>query len=343
MYLVQRVPEGDLRRYLRYGVARGLGRQRRGAGDAGVDLDHSVVEADGVQSELTVASPDDAQGGYYVQRRAAEHLILPVGQGERRSHDDAVAGVDSHGVHVLHAAHGDHVACAVAHGLEFYLFPAVDVPLHQDLSDGRRGDARRRRVAELLRRVRHTSAAAAQRIGGTDDDGIADLLRDVKSLFRVAGDIGGDHRLADRLHGLLEGLPVLRFLDGVHTGADETDSVLLEKALLSELHGEGETRLTPESRQETVGLFLYDDALYGLGSQRFEIHLVRGVRVGHDRGGVGVDQYRLHALRLQHPARLGPGVVEFRRLTDDDGAGADDQRLFDTFIPRHSFSPPSFR
>ena len=36
---------------------------------------------------------------------------------------------------------------------------------------------------------------------------------------------------------------------------------------------------------------------------------------------------------LQGAAGLGAGVVKLGRLTDDDGAGADDQNLFDTRYP----------
>ena len=47
----------------------------------------------------------------------------------------------------------------------------------------------------------------------------------------------------------------------------------------------------------------------------------------HDGGGVGVDEDDLNPLLLEGAAGLGAGVVKLGRLTDDDGAGADDQYL----------------
>ena len=63
--------------------------------------------------------------------------------------------------------------------------------------------------------------------------------------------------------------------------------------------------------------------------------MIGNVGVGHDGGGVGVDEDGLYALGFQRTAGLRAGVVKLCRLTDDDGAGADDQYLFDTRVFRH--------
>src|SRR5699024_10074153 len=57
----------------------------------------------------------------------------------------------------------------------------------------------------------------------------------------------------------------------------------------------------------------------------FDVGGVGELRVGHDRGRVGVDEDDPQALLLQHAAGLGARVVELRGLADDDGAGADDE------------------
>ncbi len=67
---------------------------------------------------------------------------------------------------------------------------------------------------------------------------------------------------------------------------------------------------------------------------------VGDVLVGHDGGGVGVDQHHLDALFLQGAAGLGAGVVELGGLADDNGAGADDQDFLDGSIEGHYRSPP---
>ena len=62
-----------------------------------------------------------------------------------------------------------------------------------------------------------------------------------------------------------------------------------------------------------------------LDRQRLDVGAVGQLRVGHDRGRVGVDQDDSEPFVLQRLAGLGAGVVELARLPDDDRAGADDE------------------
>ena len=68
--------------------------------------------------------------------------------------------------------------------------------------------------------------------------------------------------------------------------------------------------------------------------------MVGHIGVGHNGSGVGVEQDRFNALCFQRAARLRAGVIELSGLTDDDGAGADDQYLFDSGVLRHFSVPP---
>ena len=341
--LVQGVAQGDLGGDLGDGVAGGLGGQGRGAGHTGVHLDDRVLEALRVQSQLHVAPAHDPQVGDDVQRRLAEHLELLVRQGLGGGHHDGVAGVDAHRVQVLHGADGDDVAHAVPHGLELDLLPAEDGLLHQDLSDGRGVQAGAGNDLQLLGVLGRAAAGAAQGEGGAHDDGIADPLRHRQGLVHGLCDVGGDHRLADLRHGLLEHLPVLRPGDGRRVGAQQADPLLLEKALLVQLHGQGQARLAPQARQDGVGPLLFDDALDGLHRQGLQVDLVRHGLIRHDGGGVGVAEDHVDTGILQDTAGLGAGVVELRRLADDNGAGADHQNFLNALIQRHYRSPPFIR
>ena len=53
--------------------------------------------------------------------------------------------------------------------------------------------------------------------------------------------------------------------------------------------------------------------------------------VGHDGGGIRIGQHDFVSESAQRLARLGPGIVEFARLADDDRTGADDQNFLDVF------------
>ena len=243
--------------------------------------------------------------------------------------------MDAHGVEVLHGADGDHIAHAVPHGLKLDLLPAEDGPLHQNLGNRRGIQAGLGDDAQLRLIGGGTAACAAQGKGGTDDDGIADAVRHLQGVLHRLGNVRGDDRLADLRHGFLEKFPVLSPGNDLGVGAQQTDPLLLEEALLVQLHGQGQAGLAAQARQDAVGPLLFDDALDGLGGKGLQIDLVRHGLVGHDGGRVGVAQHHVHPRFLQNAAGLGAGIVKLSGLADDNGAGADDQDFLDTCIQRH--------
>ena len=91
--------------------------------------------------------------------------------------------------------------------------------------------------------------------------------------------------------------------------------------------GQVEPRLTTQCRQDAVGTLGVDDALQDGDRERLDVDDVGDALVGHDGGWVGVDQHRGDALFAEGLAGLGAGVVELRRLPDDDGPGADYENL----------------
>ena len=91
-----------------------------------------------------------------------------------------------------------------------------------------------------------------------------------------------------------------------------------------------------------VGPLAGDDLLHDLGGDRLDVGRVGELRVGHDRGRVGVDQDDPQALLAQDAAGLGAGVVELAGLADDDRAGPDHQHAGDVGALGH-LRPPSAR
>ncbi len=150
--------------------------------------------------------------------------------------------------------------------------------------------------------------------------GVALRLR--LALDDVAGRIG----LADPVEQVAEQLSILGHLDRLERRADQPDVVLLEDSGLGQGHGQVEPGLAAQARQETLRPLFGDDLLDGLDGERLQVYGVGHLRVGHDRGRVGVDQDGSHALGPECPTRLRPGVVELGRLPDDHGSRAYDQR-----------------
>src|SRR5699024_1558943 len=139
---------------------------------------------------------------------------------------------------------------------------------------------------------------------------------------------------------LLEGLTVLRGVDGGDRRADELDVVLGQHPGLVQRDRRVEGRLPAEGGQQRVGALLGDDRRDDLGGDRLDVGGVGDLRVGHDRRRVGVDEDDAQALLAQHPAGLGAGVVELGGLPDDDRPGADDENGTQVGTTRHQASSP---
>src|SRR5579875_3653736 len=123
--------------------------------------------------------------------------------------------------------------------------------------------------------------------------------------------------------------------DRVDVRADELDVVLVQHALVVQRHRGVQRGLAAEGGQHRVGALDGDDLLQRLGGDRLHVGGVGELGVGHDRGRVGVDQADPDALGLEHPAGLGPGVVELAALPDDDRAGPDDEHGLEVSAARH--------
>ena len=132
-------------------------------------------------------------------------------------------------------------------------------------------------------------------------------------------------RLADPVEQVAERLAVLGHADRLERRPEEPDVVALEDAGFGQRHGEVESGLSAQTGEHAIGSLAGDDRLDRLDRQRLEVDDVGDLGVGHDRGGVAVDEDRPHALGAQRSTRLGAGVVELGGLSDDDGPGAEDQ------------------
>ena len=338
--LVQRIAERDFGSDLRDRVAGRLRGKRRGTADAGVHLDHAVLEAVRIQRELHVAAALHLQLRDDGERRGAQHLDLFVRQGLTGRHDDGIARVDADRVEVFHIADGDAVAVPVAHHLVFDFLPAGDAALDQHLPHAAAVQPHRRNCPKLFLAVRDAAAAAAQRIGGAHHHGVADPLRDLQAVLYGPGRLAFRAGLMDAGHSLFEQLPVLGHADGVGLRADHLDAVLLQKAGFLQLHRKVQGVLPAERRQDAVRGFLQDHLFHGVRRQRLDVDLVGDLTVRHDGGGVRVDEDHLDPLFLQRAAGLGAGVVELGGLSDHDRAGADDDDPFDVFAFAHIRLPP---
>ncbi len=334
--LLERVADGEPSRDLGDRKPRRLAGESARTGHPGVHLDHHDLVRLRVHGELDVGAagldPDRAD---HRDRLVAELLVLLVGERLLRRHADAVAGVHAHRIEVLDRAHDHHVVGVIAHHLELELAPSEDRFLEEYLADRRRGQPAPDDAREVRLVANDTPAATAERERGPHDQrqadvrnrglGVGDTVRD-----RTARDpqAGGGHRLP-------ESLAVLSAVDRLVVGANQLDAVLAERPVLVQRLGQVQGGLAAQRRQNGVGLLARDHLGDRPGQERLDVRPGRDLGVGHDRRGVGVHEHDLVALLHQHLARLGAGVVELGRLTDDDRPGADQQDPVDVVPTRH--------
>ena len=177
--LVQFLAHRYLGRHPGYGIAGGLAGQSRTATDSGVNLDHEIRRAwvpfltqsfgyawMGLHGKLDVATALNAQSADDLEACRAQHLVFLVAQRLARSHHDAVAGVNAHGVQVFHVADGDAIVGAIPHHLVLNLFPANQRAFQQDLGDRAGRQAGTGEAFEFFFGVGDTATAAAQCVGG---------------------------------------------------------------------------------------------------------------------------------------------------------------------------------
>ncbi len=127
-----------------------------------------------------------------------------------------------------------------------------------------------------------------------------------------------------------------------------SDAVLVEDAGVGKIDGEIERGLSADGRQqrEHAGAafvlehlrFDANDLFDVFLGERLDVGAVGEVGIGHDGGRVGIHQHDFIALGLERLARLRAGVVELRRLANDDRPRADHENLGYVISAWHVFS-----
>ena len=162
----------------------------------------------------------------------------------------------------------------------------------------------------------------ADDVGGTQQDGVTQLLRRSDGFVHRADAHTSRAADAELLQEAVEALPILGNVDGFRTGAENPDALGIQE--LSQLDG----CLAAEGDHDADGLLHGDDVHDILGSQGLKIEPVCGVIVGGNRLGIIVDDDHVIADAAQGPDAVDRGIVELDALADADRAGTqhDDHR-----------------
>ena len=230
----------------------------------------------------------------------------------------------SHGIDVFNGADDHHVAHMVPHHLQLVLLPAQHRLLQHHLGDETGVQPLFGQHGQLFGIVGHSAAGAAQGEAWAHNDGKPDLCGNLFHLLQVLGKAALGDAQVDPVHGVPEQFPVLGLFNGLHRCADHLHIVLVQHPHLGRFHSGVETGLAPQCGQQGIGPLLFDHLGHGLRGDRFDVDPVGRIRIGHDGGGIGVDEHHLIPLLLQGLAGLGAGVIELTGLADNNGTCAND-------------------
>ena len=313
---------GNFCRHTGNGIARRLGRQCRGAGHSGVDLNQIIFTAVGVERELYVTAALDLQLPNDTDRRVVEHLLVMLGQRHNGSDHQGVARVNTHRINILHAADGNGVIRRVAHDLKLNLLVALHTLFDQNLMYGRKLKGVGADLHQLRLVVGKAATRTAKRKGGTKHHGISDPFGCFFCLLKTVRNLRGNDGLTNGLTKLLEQLSVLCPLNALAAGTQQLHAALLQNSLFFQLHRQIQARLSADSGNDGIGTLVAKNLRNVFKGQGLHVYLVRNGGIRHDRGRIGVHQNHLVSLLLQSKTRLRSRIVKFCRLTDHDGTGA---------------------
>ena len=337
---IQGIADRDFCRYLRNGIARGLGGQRRGSADTRIYLNDIVLVAVRVQSILRIAAALDAELTNNAQARTAEHLILMICERLGRCHDDAVTGMHTNRIEILHIADGDTVVIAIAHDLVLDFLPAGHTALDEHLADHAVLEALDDNFNELFLVIGNAAAGSAHRIGRTHDDRIADLIGKGNRRCNIFNNGAFRNRLIQLLHGFLEKLTILCLFYSRKRGSQKFYLIFFKNSLLGKLYRQIQSCLAAQCCQQSVRTLLGNDIFQKLHRKRLDINTIRDMRIRHDRCRIAVDENDLQALLLQCAASLRARIIKFCSLPDDDRARPYNHNLFQILFFRHVYSSP---
>ena len=141
------------------------------------------------------------------------------------------------------------LSSGVAHHLEFVFLPSEDGFFDQRFVHGREIEAAGQHFAEFFAVVGDAAAGAAESERGTNDDGEADLARELEPVFRVVDQRRLGDVEADLLHRVFEEEAVFGLLDGRDIRADQLHVVLFEDAAVGKFDGKIQCGLSADGGQ----------------------------------------------------------------------------------------------
>ena len=160
-------------------------------------------------------------------------------------------------------------------------------------------------------------------------------MRSFKTFEKGVGDVTGGYVHAYLDDVIPECFAVFCKFDRGDIYSNEAYVVFLPDSTFVGFYSQVQGSLSTHGGQYGINMALFedlDDAIYREGEQ---IDMVCRHGIGHDRGGVAVDEADFDTFFPQGAGGLCARVIKFARLSYDDGSATDDQYRADTTIFGH--------
>ena len=301
--------------------------QGRRTAQTGIHLDDAVVHGIGIVGVLHVALAHNADMTHNLDGQFPQEIVVFVAERLRRSHDDALSGMDPERVEILHVADRNAVVVFIANNFIFNFFPAFQRLLHQHL--GREGEGFLADLFQFLVVVHETRTQATQGVSGAHNQRIAQFLGGSPGGFDALGRLGLDGFHLNLVQFLDKEIPVFRVHDGLYRGTQYLHIVLIQRSRLVQLHATVQGRLATETQQDALRALPFNNPFHEEGRHRKEVDLVGHSLAGLYRGDVRIDENRLDPLFLQRLEGLRTGIVEFTGLANLQRSRSQEQYFFD--------------
>ena len=268
-----------------------------------------------------------------LHREFLKHLHLVVAERASGSHHDRFTRVDTQGVEVLHAGHGEAVVVGIADYFELNLFPTLQRLFYQYLRS--KSESTLCQLHESLFVGTDTATQSTQSISRANHDGETNLVCSCQRVFHRL------YRLADgSLHrNFIELLHKEVAVFGVHNsldrGTQHLHAILLQHTFLIQFGTTVQCSLSAKCQQDAVGALLLDNLLNKIRSYGQEIHFICNTLRSLNRSDVRIYQHRADTFFTQRLQRLRTGVVELSGLANLQGTGAQDEHFLQ-FLLFHS-------
>ena len=292
-----------------------------------------------MECKLNIAFPDNSQVAHDFYGNTPQPMIFVVAQGLAGRDDNALTGVDTHRVEVLHVANRHAIVEAVSNDFVLDFFPPCQIFLNQNLWTVSQSAADP--LLQFFVIGAESRSQATKGISRAQHDRITNGVRRSNRILQTGcGDTPG-YPNSDFSELADEEISILCLPNRLNRRAEHLNIVSFENTGLVQCEAAVQCGLTAKTEEDTIRFLLLNDLFHKIRTHGQEVDFVGQVVRGLDCRDVGINKNGPYTEVLQGLHSLASRVVEFAGFSNLEGPASKDQNLFES--RRHEPSSESRR